>query len=79
MRTRLEQGGTSGGTRLQFRNCSGQGVNRPPFKMAEKTYFPVPLSGLHTYMSEQKLNLLKLSTSGMAQPGAGASVMPHAA
>src|SRR5712671_3932140 len=29
-----------GGTRLQFRNCSGQGVNRPPFKMAEKRYFP---------------------------------------
>jgi hypothetical protein len=28
-----------GGTRWQFRNCSGQGVNRPPFKMAEKTYF----------------------------------------
>ena len=23
-----------------FRNCSEQGVNRPPFKMAEKTYFP---------------------------------------
>jgi hypothetical protein len=32
----------------------------------------VPLSGLHTYMSEQELNLLKLSTSGMAQPGARA-------
>jgi hypothetical protein len=39
----------------------------------------VPLSGLHTYMSEQKLNLLKLSTSGMAQPGARAATMPHAA
>jgi hypothetical protein len=30
-------------------------------------------------MSEQKLNLLKLSTSGMAQPGARAATMPHAA
>jgi DNA-directed RNA polymerase specialized sigma24 family protein len=29
-----------GGSCLQFRNCSGQRVNRPPFKMVEKTYFP---------------------------------------
>jgi hypothetical protein len=33
------ESGNCGGTRLQFRNCSGQRVNRPLFKMAEKTYF----------------------------------------
>ncbi len=33
----------------------------------------IPLSGLHTNMSQQELNLFKLSTSGMAQPGVRAS------
>jgi hypothetical protein len=33
----------------------------------------VTLSGLHTHMSEQKLNLLKLSANRMAQPGASPS------
>ena len=32
----------------------------------------IPLSGLHTNMSQEELNLFKLSTGGMAQPGASA-------
>jgi hypothetical protein len=39
----------------------------------------VTLGSLDTDMSEQKLNLLKLSANGMAQPSACAPPMPHAA
>jgi hypothetical protein len=39
----------------------------------------IPFRGLHTNMSQQELNLLKLSTRQVAEPGAGTALMPHAA
>jgi hypothetical protein len=39
----------------------------------------VPFSGLHSGVAKEKLNLLQFSSTTMAQAGASAACIPHAA